>query len=116
MNGAVSVVVYLVNRHSHRVYIALPCSKLRCSSIRDVSWWQITQISVIRVFRGRRKPRVSLFTDNTCVSNIRETSMAVVIDQDVPLNRYKQAKRADNSRRPHPLEITVYNPELMEIL
>lgn len=80
MNGAASVVVHLVDRHSHRVYIALPCGKLRCGSIRDVSWWQITQISVIRVCRGRREPRVSLFTDNTCVPNIRETSMDVVID------------------------------------
>lgn len=65
---------------------------------------------------GQGKPRVSLFTSNTCVSDIRETSMAVFIDEDVPLNQYKRAKRVYDLRGPYPLEITVDDTDLMEIL
>ena len=50
------------------------------------------------------------------MSDIRETSMAVFIDEDVPLNQYKRAKRVYDLRGPYPLEITVDDTDLMEIL
>ena len=105
---------HLVNRHSHRIYITLLCRRLRCTYICKMFWWRITQILVPKN-RNRTNHRVSLFTNNTCVSGVREKSTAVLIDEDVSLNLYKREKMVCNLREPHRLERTMDETDPVEI-
>ena len=77
-------------------------------------WWRITQ-TFVRKNRNCSNQRISLFTNYTCVSGVREKSTAVLIDQDVSLNLYKREKRVCNLREPHRLERTMDETDSVEI-
>ena len=53
--------------------------------------------------------------NNTCVSDIRKTSTAVLGDQDVSLNQYKWVKGVSILKEPHWLERTVGKTNLVEM-